>query len=137
MMCEHCENHVSAALRSIEGITEAKADHNTGIVEAAYTGEVSEESMAAAVKDAGYEYKGVKKEGEKKNMTKTVKIEGMMCEHCEATVKKALEGVEGVVSADVSKDRKDAVVTLSKDVDDAVLKDAVEAKDYKVTGITA
>lgn len=137
MMCEHCEKHVSTALKGIEGISEAKADHSTGIVDVTYTGAVNEEGMAAAVKDAGYEYKGIKEEGEKKNMTKTVKIEGMMCEHCEATVKKALEGVDGVVSADVSKDRKDAVVTLSKDVEDAVLKAAVEAKDYTVTGITA
>ena len=68
-------------------------------------------------------------------MTKTLKIEGMMCEHCEATVKKALEKLEGVESAVVSHEAGTAVVTLSADVADEVLKEAVEAKDYEVKGI--
>ena len=68
-------------------------------------------------------------------MKKTMKIEGMMCGHCEATVKKALEAIEGVVSADVSHESGTAVVTLSAPVKDAALKKAVEDKDYKVTGI--
>lgn len=69
-------------------------------------------------------------------MKKTMKIEGMMCGHCEATVKKALEAVEGVTSAQVSHENGTAVVTLSKAVDDAVLRAAVEAKDYRVTSIS-
>ena len=69
-------------------------------------------------------------------MEKTMKIEGMMCGHCEATVKKALENVEGVTSAQVSHENGTAVVTLSKAVDDAVLRAAVEAKDYRVTSIS-
>lgn len=69
-------------------------------------------------------------------MTKTMKIEGMMCGHCEASVKKALEAVEGVESADVSHEKGEAVVTLSGSVDDAVLKKAVEDKDYKVISIS-
>ena len=68
-------------------------------------------------------------------MKKTMKIEGMMCGHCEATVKKALEAIEGVASADVSHESGTAVVTLSAPVEDAALKKAVEDKDYKVTGI--
>ena len=68
-------------------------------------------------------------------MKKTMKIEGMMCGHCEATVKKALETLEGVASADVSHESGTAVVTLSAPVEDAALKKAVEDKDYKVTGI--
>ena len=68
-------------------------------------------------------------------MKKTMTIEGMMCEHCEATVKKALEKLEGVESAVVSHEAGTAVVTLSADVADAVLKEAVEAKDYEVKGI--
>ena len=59
-------------------------------------------------------------------MTKELKIEGMMCEHCEATVKKALEAVDGVASAAVSHKEGNAVVELTKDVDNAVLKKAVE-----------
>ena len=72
---------------------------------------------------------------EKNAMTKTMKIEGMMCGHCEAAVKKALEAVSGVASADVSHEKGTAVVTLSSPVDDAVLKKAVEDKDYTVKGI--
>lgn len=70
-------------------------------------------------------------------MTKTMHIEGMMCAHCEATVKKALEALDGVQSAAVSHEAGTAVVTLTADVADDVLKEAVEAKDYTVTGIEA
>ena len=69
-------------------------------------------------------------------MEKTMKIEGMMCMHCEATVKKALEAIDGVDAADVSHEQDRAVVTLSSDVADDVLKAAVEAKDYQVISIT-
>ena len=72
---------------------------------------------------------------EEMNMVKTVKIEGMMCPHCEATVKKALEKIEGVASAEVSHEKGTAVVTLSADVANETLKNAVEEKDYTVTGI--
>lgn len=68
-------------------------------------------------------------------MTKTMKIEGMMCGHCEAAVKKALEAVAGVEAAEVSHEVGTAVVTLTAEVADDVLKKAVEDKDYKVTDI--
>ena len=68
-------------------------------------------------------------------MEKTIKIEGMMCGHCEATVKKALEAVEQVSEAVVSHEAGTAVVKLTADVSDDVLKKAVEDKDYKVTSI--
>ncbi|MBP5160285.1 MAG: metal-transporting ATPase [Lachnospiraceae bacterium] len=68
-------------------------------------------------------------------MRKTLKIEGMMCAHCEARVKKTLEAIDGVASADVSHEKGTAVVELSAEVDDKVLKDAVEAQDYKVVGV--
>ena len=68
-------------------------------------------------------------------MEKTMKITGMMCSHCEATVKKALEAIPEVAEAKVSHEAGTAVVTLSAPVDDAVLKNTVEAKDYTVTEI--
>ena len=68
-------------------------------------------------------------------MTKTMKIEGMMCSHCEMTVKKALEALDGVQSAQVSHTAGTAVVTLGADVADETLKAAVEAKDYEVKEI--
>ncbi|MCM1082852.1 MAG: heavy metal translocating P-type ATPase [Clostridium sp.] len=72
---------------------------------------------------------------EENNMTKTINIEGMMCGHCEASVKKALEELDGVAEAVVSHEKGTAVVTLSSEVSDDVLKKAVEDKDYTVKGI--
>ena len=77
----------------------------------------------------------IKSKKENEAMTKTMKIEGMMCQHCEARVKKTLEGLAQVDSAEVSHAKGTAVVTLNGQVDDSVLKDAVEAQDYKVVGI--
>ena len=76
-----------------------------------------------------------KKKKEKKTMEKTLEITGMMCGHCEMAVKKALEAVDGVKSADVSHEKGTAVVTLSKEVSNDVLKKTVEDKDYTVTSI--
>ena len=93
------------------------------------------------VYDASHDRKRVKKhdnnknsKGEK-NMEKTLNIEGMMCGHCEARVKKALEALAQVDEAVVSHESGTAVVKLNIDVDNSVLKEAVEAQDYKVTGI--
>ena len=68
-------------------------------------------------------------------MTKTLKVEGMMCPHCEARVRKALEAVPGVESAVADHNLGTAVVTLSTPVADEVLTAAVEAQDYKVLGV--
>ena len=68
-------------------------------------------------------------------MTKTMNIEGMMCGHCEARVKKALEALDAVSEAAVSHESGTAVVTLSSDISDEKLKETVEAEDYKVTSI--
>ena len=72
---------------------------------------------------------------EEKTMKKIIEIEGMMCPRCEAHVKKALEALDGVESASASHEEKKAVVTLSADVADEVLKSAVEAEEYKVMKI--
>lgn len=74
-------------------------------------------------------------EDENKPMEKIMKIEGMMCPRCEAHVKKALEAIEGVVSATADHTTDTAVVTLSCEVDNDILKAAVEAEDYKVLSI--
>ena len=83
--------------------------------------------------DASKDIKRKKKE--KKTMEKTLEITGMMCGHCEMAVKKALEAVYGVKSADLSHEKCTAVVTLSKEVSNDVLKKTVEDKDYTVTSI--
>ena len=92
------------------------------------------------LRDARHDHKHVKhskkhEEKEKNEMEKTLKSTGMMCGHCEARVKKALEAVEGVAEAKVSHESGAAVVTLNVPVEDAVLKKAVEDQDYKVTAI--
>ena len=87
--------------------------------------------MRNAAKD-----KQIKRKQEETTMEKTMKIEGMMCGHCEATVKKALEALDGVDHADVSHEQDQAVVTLKEDVVDDVLKKAVEDKDYNVVSIS-
>lgn len=74
----------------------------------------------------------IKKKQEEATMKKTMKIEGMMCGHCEATVKKALEALAEVEEAAVSHEEGTATVTLSAEISDDVLKKAVEDKDYKV-----
>ena len=100
-------------------------------------GPAEEKSQKQA--DAAYAAKAPEKdinknESEEKTMKKTMKIEGMMCPHCEAAVKGALEALDGVTSADVSHEAGTAAVWMSAEVADAVLREAVEAKDYKVTG---
>lgn len=69
-------------------------------------------------------------------MTKTVNIEGMMCAHCEANVKKALEALDGIESAVVSHEAGTAVIELSKEVDDDLIKQTIEDKDYKFISIS-
>lgn len=76
-----------------------------------------------------------KKRKEDKLMEKTMKIEGMMCGHCEATVKKTLESIEGVESAEVSHEKGTAVVICSSELENEVLRQAVEEQDYRVTAI--
>ena len=68
-------------------------------------------------------------------MTKTMHIEGMMCCHCEARVKKTLEAIAGVKSATVSHENGTAIVEMDNDIPSETLKKAVEDQDYKVTGI--
>lgn len=92
------------------------------------------------MKDTGTEYKPKEKpnittEKEKEKMTKTMTIKGMMCGHCEMHVKKALEALDGVVSAEPSHQTGTAVVTLEKDVPNELLKKAVEEQDYEVVEI--
>ena len=92
-----------------------------------------EEGLSNAVGDGCTN--DMKKHKEDGKMTKTMKIEGMMCGHCEARVKKALEALAEVKSAEVSHETGTAVVTLCQSVDDSVLSKAVEDQDYKVLSV--
>ena len=133
MMCEHCEATVQKALMAIDGIESAKADHTAGTAVITVTKDIDPEIIRQAVEAKDYTYVGMVKEAIE--MKKTLTVEGMMCEHCEASVRKALEAIDGVESATADRTKNEAVAVLSKDVSDDVLKAAVEAKDYKVTAI--
>lgn len=135
MMCENCENHVKKALESLPFITGARADHKTGRVSITYSSQPDEAAMKQVLAKADYEYKGILFPKEETNMKETVKIEGMMCNHCEMTVKKALEALDGVEKADVSHTKGTAVLTLDKAVADGDIKKAIEDKDYTFKGI--
>ena len=120
---------VSNALRlNLFDLHSTRHDHKTASPAAAPV-----QSAAENNKKSDAEAPEVKTEDH--TMKKTLKVEGMMCGHCEARVKKALEAVPGVAEAVVSHEAGTAVVTLNEDVADDVLKQAVEAQDYKVTGI--
>ncbi len=95
--------------------------------------EQTQEQMQEQTQEQAQEQYQVKKEETK--MTKTMKIEGMMCGHCEARVKKCLEALAEVDGAEVSHETKTAVVTLNGELADEVLKKTVEDQDYKVLGI--
>ena len=134
MMCDRCEGHVKKSLEALPGIDHVAADHTTGQVRIYYQSQPAEAAMKQALADADYEYISIFPK-EETTMKETVKIEGMMCGHCEAAVKKALEALAGVEKADVSHEKGTAVLTLSGEVSDAAIKKAVEDKDYTFVGI--
>ena len=120
---------VSNALRlNLFDLHSTKHDHKTASPAAAPV-----QSAAENNKKSDAEAPEVKTEDN--TMKKTLKVEGMMCGHCEARVKKALEALPEVDEAVVSHEAGTAIVTLNAEVADDVLKNAVEAQDYKVTGI--
>ena len=120
---------VSNALRlNLFDLHSTRHDHKTASPAAAPV-----QSAAENNKKSDAEAPEVKTEDH--TMKKTLKVEGMMCGHCEARVKKALEALPEVDEAVVSHEAGTAIVTLNAEVADDVLKNAVEAQDYKVTGI--
>lgn len=126
MMCEHCEKRVSEAIKNTKKAREVVADHNSGTVKFIDEG-ITPKEIKEAVEDVGYEI--IKNKGED-NMEKILKVEGMSCNHCVATVKKALESVEGVSEANVLLEEKRAEVKLDKEVSSDELVKAVEEAGY-------
>ena len=137
MMCEHCERAVKNALEALDGVEHAEADHKAGIAFVVLSKDVDEALMKKAVEDEDYKVTSIEVNNKKENktMTKTMKINGMMCPHCEAHTVKALEAIDGVTKAVASHVDKNAIITLSKDVDNETLKKAVEAVGYEVVSI--
>lgn len=126
MTCGHCEKRVADALEKTGKAKDVVASHENSSVEFIDQG-LSPEEIENAIEEAGY--KIIKNKGED-NMEKILNVEGMSCNHCTATVKKALEGLDGVKEADVSLEGKNAKVELDKDVADEALVKAVEDAGY-------
>lgn len=126
MTCGHCEKRVADALEKTGKAKDVVASHENSSVEFIDKG-LSPEEIENAIEEAGY--KIIKNKGED-NMEKILNVEGMSCNHCTATVKKALEGLDGVKEADVSLEEKNAKVELDKDVADEALVKAVEDAGY-------
>lgn len=126
MTCGHCEKRVADALEKTGKAKDVVANHENSSVEFIDQG-ISPEEIENAIEEAGY--KIIKNKGED-SMEKILNVEGMSCNHCTATVKKALEGLDGVKEADVSLEGKNAKVELDKDVADEALVKAVEEAGY-------
>lgn len=139
MMCEHCEGRVKKALESLDGIDSATTSHENNQAVVTINDKFNPKEVEKAVVDAGYDFigiDGIQKEEENK-MEKTIKIEGMMCQHCEARMKKALEALEGIDSAVTSHDLNNAVVVANDKFDAAAVEKAVVDAGYDFQGIEA
>lgn len=135
MMCENCEVHVKKALETLPSVTCLKADAKTGEATISYTLLPQEADIRKVLAAADYTYRSIQFPKEENEMKETVKIEGMMCGHCEMAMKKALEALSGVEKAEVSHEKGTAILTLSKEIPDADIRKAVEDKDYTFKGI--
>jgi Cu2+-exporting ATPase len=127
---------VTNALRlNMVRIYDTKHDKKAGQKRNSGTGRAQAGDLAQTKQEKQQLKQNITNSKETKNMKKTMNIEGMMCGHCEARVKKALEALAEVDEAVVSHESGTAVVTLNTEIADEQLKNAVEAQDYKVTGI--
>ena len=137
MMCEHCEAHVKQALEKLDGVASATASHTEGRALVKLNHSLDANLLKSAVEAEGYEVLDIVGNNKKENktMTKTMKIEGMMCPMCEAHTKKALEAIDGVESAVASHTEGTAVVTLTRDVANEALTKAVTEAGYKVISV--
>ena len=134
MMCENCEHHVQEALKKVDGIEDAKADHTTGKVVLAVTKDPDESAMKKAVEDADYEYRGYEDRAPAAAKTRTIRVDGMMCGNCERHVQDALKKVDGIEDAKADHTTGKVVLTVTKDPDEDAMKKAVEDADYTYAG---
>lgn len=132
MMCSNCERHVKDALENIKGIKVEKISYKdkVAIIKA---DRINEDEIKEVISKASYEVVDIgHKIKEENNMTKTLKIEGMMCKHCVMHVEEALKKVDGVKNVTVSLENKNAVVELENDVDDSVFKEVIKKAGYEM-----
>ena len=132
MMCGHCEATVKNALEAFDHIDEASADHEKGIAVIKTSGPIDEDAVRAAIEDKDYKFISISK-GEQDTMAneRTINIKGMMCPHCEATVKKTLEAFDTIDEAVVSHESGTAVIKTNGPVDEEAIKAAIDEKGYE------
>ena len=139
MMCGHCEKTVTEALSAVEGVEDVSASAEKGLAKFKIHSDTSEQALKDAVTKAGYIFVGFGENVTACPMTgtveKTVKIEGMMCEHCERAVNEALGAVAGVESVKADAKAGTAAVTMRPDTDEEAVKAAVVKAGYVFLGI--
>ena len=140
MMCGHCENAVKTALEEVDGILSARANAKDGSVVITAEPKGKDEEIKAAIAKAGYVFLSFVGEEpaascEAGTVTKTMKIEGMMCEHCERAVNTAVEAVEGVTGCKADAKAGTAVITMKPGTDEEALSKAVTGAGYVVLGL--
>ena len=136
MVCGHREAHVKEALEKVDGVAEALCDHEKGTAEILVNGPVDESALKAAVEGAGYTFKGIAAPApESASGEETILVSGMMCGHCEAHVKEALEKIDGVREATADHEKGQVVLKLSAPVAESALKAAVEGAGYTFKGV--
>ena len=131
MMCEHCERAVKGALEALPFVSEASASHEDGSAVITLSGKLDESAVKQAIEGEDYGYLGIAGEPQQR----TVRIEGMMCEHCERAVKGALEALPFVSEASASHESGTALITLSGPLDESAVKHAIEDEGYEFVGI--
>ncbi|MCQ2452216.1 MAG: heavy metal translocating P-type ATPase [Oscillospiraceae bacterium] len=132
MMCGHCEKTVGQVLGAFEGVQVLEVSHEKGIASVLWDGQSDPDNMKQAIEAEDYTVTAVEQLGLRRL---ELQVEGMMCGHCEKTVKAALEALDGVEKAKADHTTGKVCLSLSHDVDDRLLREAVEAEDYRVTGI--
>ena len=135
MMCPHCQNRVQKALSDVEGVKDVHVDLDEKKASFQVSETVTDQQLIEAVEKAGYQPVEIINRKEKAPMSKTMKVDGMMCAHCQAHVQKALSDVEGVSNVVVSLEDKQATFDVADTVSDDVLKKAVEDAGYTPVSI--
>ena len=135
MVCENCQEHVTKALEAVPGVAKADVDHESGLAVVTLIAPVTEEAFRDAIAGAGYTLVSVAGSAEAAQETRTLHVDGMVCENCQAHVTKALEALPGVVKADVDHETGLAVVTLSASVSEEAFRDAIAGAGYTLISI--
>ena len=136
MMCQHCVRNVTQALESIDGAQNVHVDLDNHSAELDLPIGVSDDTLTQVITDADYELKSIETSAPAAMQHKRIDIEGMMCQHCVATVTRILENIDGAQNVRVDLDSHSAELYLPADASDDTLVQLITEADYEVRGIT-